>query len=158
MFLDVRKLHAALFSEHTFLEIPSIYRLSDTKILNMSKTILIILFLSIIQFGLIAQNSVEGIYWTPDKKGQIELYEQNGKVYGRSVCCNEDKKDANNPDPELRDRSMVGIEVMSGFKKRGKKTYVGGKIYNPKDGRIYKAKELTGTNATNYPKKGSHPI
>ncbi|MEM8523670.1 MAG: DUF2147 domain-containing protein [Bacteroidota bacterium] len=91
------------------------------------------------QLGL-AQNSVEGIYWTPGKKGKIELYEQNGKICAKSVCCNNDKKDVNNPDPELRDRSTVGIEVMSGFQKRGKKTYTNGRIYNPKDGRTYRAK------------------
>lgn len=106
----------------------------------MNKTILLIVLLFVIHLGLTAQSSVEGIYWTPDQKGQIELYERNGVVYGRSVCCNEDKKDVNNPDPTLRDRSMVGIEVMSGFKKRGKKTYVNGRIYNPKDGKTYRAK------------------
>ncbi|MEM1328012.1 MAG: DUF2147 domain-containing protein [Bacteroidota bacterium] len=87
-----------------------------------------------------AQSVAEGIYWTPDKKGQIEIYEQNGKLHARSVCCNEDKLDKNNPNPALRDRSTIGIDVMNNFKRRRNNFYTGGRIYNPENGKTYRAR------------------
>ena len=44
--------------------------------------------------------------------------------------------DRNNPDPMLRDRSLVGIPMLWGFKMKGS-SWANGKIYNPKDGKTY---------------------
>lgn len=86
-----------------------------------------------------AQN-VEGVYWTPDKKGKIEIYEQNGELLARSVCCDTSKKDNRNPNPELRDRSRIGINVMNGFKMKKRDYYTNGRIYNPNNGKTYRAR------------------
>ena len=47
--------------------------------------------------------------------------------------------DRNNPDESLRERPLVGVTMLSGFKAKGDK-WKGGKIYNPKDGKTYKSK------------------
>ena len=48
--------------------------------------------------------------------------------------------DSNNKDKSLRDRSVVGINLIKGFKfEKGLKEYKGGKIYDPGRGRIFKS-------------------
>ena len=46
-------------------------------------------------------------------------------------------RDANNPDPTLRARPMVGVSILSGFADAGDDWR--GRIYNPEDGRSYKS-------------------
>ena len=48
-----------------------------------------------------------------------------------------DLLDSNNVDESLRGRTVVGIEVVSGFKEVRTGRWTGGKIYNPEDGRTY---------------------
>ena len=47
--------------------------------------------------------------------------------------------DRNNPDESLRERPLVGVKMLWGFKAKGEK-WKSGKIYNPKDGKTYKSK------------------
>lgn len=47
------------------------------------------------------------------------------------------KVDRNNPDKSKQDRPIVGISVLSGMKPNGDQWL--GQIYNPEDGRTYKA-------------------
>ncbi|PZQ17765.1 MAG: DUF2147 domain-containing protein [Ancylobacter novellus] len=47
------------------------------------------------------------------------------------------KVDRNNPDPSKKSRPIVGISVLSGMKPDGARWL--GQIYNPEDGRSYKA-------------------
>ena len=47
--------------------------------------------------------------------------------------------DTKNPDESLKGRPLVGSKIIWGFKPKGNR-WTGGKIYNPKDGNIYKSK------------------
>ena len=48
--------------------------------------------------------------------------------------------DSNNKDKSLRDRSIVGINLIKGFKfQKGLNEYKGGKIYDPGRGRTFKS-------------------
>jgi uncharacterized protein (DUF2147 family) len=47
--------------------------------------------------------------------------------------------DARNPDKALRSRSMVGVQILSGLRARAK-SWSGGQIYNPADGKTYSAR------------------
>jgi len=48
--------------------------------------------------------------------------------------------DSNNKDKSLRDRSIVGINLIKGFKfQKGLNEYKGGKIYDPRSGNTYKS-------------------
>ena len=44
--------------------------------------------------------------------------------------------DDNNPDPQLRKRQLMGLNMLSGLKKDGGE-YTGGKIYDPGNGKTY---------------------
>lgn len=46
--------------------------------------------------------------------------------------------DINNPDPRLRGRSLVGVQILSGLKRQST-GWRGGTVYDPKSGRSYKA-------------------
>jgi uncharacterized protein (DUF2147 family) len=45
--------------------------------------------------------------------------------------------DARNPDRALRGRSLIGIEIISGFRQSAPGEWTGGALYNPDDGRTY---------------------
>jgi uncharacterized protein (DUF2147 family) len=45
--------------------------------------------------------------------------------------------DRQNPDPTLRSRPLVGIEIVSGLRETSPGTWTGGRLYNPDDGRTY---------------------
>jgi Delta7-sterol 5-desaturase len=47
--------------------------------------------------------------------------------------------DRNNPSPELRSRSLVGVSPLKNFRMRDAKHWAEGSIYDPESGRTYKA-------------------
>lgn len=50
------------------------------------------------------------------------------------------KIDWNNPDPALKNRPMVGLQIMEGFTFAGDGRWEDGIIYNPDNGKIYRGK------------------
>ena len=52
----------------------------------------------------------------------------------------EAKEDRNNPDPELRNRPIIGLRIVDGFSYDGKGEWRGGTIYDPDNGKTYKCK------------------
>lgn len=55
------------------------------------------------------------------------------------------KTDRENPDPQLRKRSILGLRIMEGFQYEGGNRWAGGTIYDPENGRTYRCKlQLTG--------------
>lgn len=55
--------------------------------------------------------------------------------------------DRNNPDRKLRSRSLVGTQVLTGFVSDGP-GWTGGRAYDPKSGRTYKAKLAPGADGS----------
>jgi uncharacterized protein (DUF2147 family) len=45
--------------------------------------------------------------------------------------------DVHNPDPRLRRRPLVGVQILSGFRQQGS-GWTGGRVYDPKSGKAYK--------------------
>jgi uncharacterized protein (DUF2147 family) len=45
--------------------------------------------------------------------------------------------DRSNPDPALRSRPLVGIEIVRGLRETSPGVWAGGRLYNPDDGRTY---------------------
>jgi len=88
-----------------------------------------------------------------DKGGRarVEVSEEEGKFVGRIVWLEEPKfpsgphqgeakTDLENPDPALRDRPVMGLVLLAGFTYDGDGTWSGGTIYDPANGKTYKAK------------------
>ncbi|MEO1051270.1 MAG: DUF2147 domain-containing protein [Bacteroidota bacterium] len=115
------------------------------------KTLSILFFLSLMTSSLIAQETVFGKWKTIDDetneaKSIVEIYQRNGKVYGKIVKlfrnANEDPDPVcdkcPNDDPR-KGKKIIGMEIMKDMKKDGS-SYSGGKILKPDEGDIYKCK------------------
>jgi uncharacterized protein (DUF2147 family) len=84
---------------------------------------------------------VTGLWRTAEDNGQVQIYDCGASLCGRLVTSNEltahpDTKDVNNRNEALRGRLVKGINIMSGFS-GGPRSWSGGTLYRPQDGRSY---------------------
>lgn len=111
------------------------------------KKLLILFFLGIYAFAGFAQNAdkIVGVWWNDEKTTKIEVEKKDGKYVGTIVYMIPEKyedgeppKDKENPDESLRSRSIVGLQILSGFEfSAKKKEWKDGSIYDPKSGKTY---------------------
>jgi uncharacterized protein (DUF2147 family) len=97
-----------------------------------------------------AQNKstdIVGNYMVPSKDGAIQIYESNGKYFGK-IILNKDasKLDINNPDKEKQKRKVLGLTILNDFTFNGEDTWENGTIYDPKNGKTYSCKITRNTN------------
>lgn len=102
----------------------------------------------ILEAGCIAQNAADAIlgeWYSPDKDGKFLFYKYNGKYYGK-VTWIKDPNDANgkpitdkaNPDPALRNRPLMGMDVFTHFIYDPEENkWVDGKVYDSRHGDLY---------------------
>ena len=84
--------------------------------------------------------------WDADES-QIEIYHCGELLCGRVAALEEPldkdgnpKLDVNNPDPALRTRPILGMDLIADFSRKSDRQWVNGKIYDPRDGKTYKCK------------------
>ena len=94
-----------------------------------------------------ASPSIEGVWLSADGTGwiKIEMGEHGpvGSIAGSPDDPEQRKqsdKDELNPDPELRERPLLGLTIMEGFTPAGEGKWKNGKIYDPNSGKTYKCK------------------
>ncbi len=75
---------------------------------------------------LLPPSEMVGIWLTHKQDAKIEVYESNGKYYGKAIWA----KNYELPDYE--------VFILDGFKPKGK-SLRGGKIFNPDSGKKYKS-------------------
>jgi len=87
-----------------------------------------------------------GVWFTADKSAKVGVEMCGATVCGRVRWLKAplDKAgkpvvDANNPEPGLRSRPVIGLVLIRDFKAAGPGKWTGGKIYDPKTGRTYDA-------------------
>ena len=91
------------------------------------------------------KNSVLGKWKSIDDEtgkemGIIQIYEENGKIYGKVIEITNAKdrdKLCNNCSGEDKNQPVLGLIVIRGLTKDGHE-YSGGKILDPKHGKYYK--------------------
>ena len=83
-----------------------------------------------------------GLWATADGESRIKIAACGaGKLCGTLVGLSEPndangpKRDSSNADPALRQRPMIGIQLLLGLERKG--DIWKGKMYNPEDGKIY---------------------
>lgn len=86
-----------------------------------------------------AQDQLLGIWWTPKKDGKIEMYRVGQTYFGKLIWGKSSKKDLQNPNPALRNRELLGTNILSGFIYDDGE-WTGGKIYDPESGKTYSCK------------------
>ena len=88
------------------------------------KKLIILLFLGLYAMAGVAQEAdkIVGVWWNDEKTTKIEVEKKDGKYIGTIVYMIPEKyengqppKDDENPDPKLRSRSKVGLQILKGF-------------------------------------------
>jgi len=90
-------------------------------------------------------DDVLGVWLNQDKDAHVEMVKRNGKIYGKIIWIKEPidsetgkpKVDKHNPDPALKARPTLGLEILTGFTFDGDDEWSGGEIYDPKSGKTY---------------------
>ena len=106
---------------------------------------LIFIFAFFLLFAAYHPDDIVGVWKDGQGKGQIQIYKQNSKYYGKIIWLKnpkdvngQPKVDRKNPDPDLRSKPIIGMVMLKDFKYDDEE-WSGGHIYNPSDGKEYKA-------------------
>lgn len=114
-----------------------------------AKKITGLLLLLILAVAGVAQtkDAILGKWVNESGEGQILIYKNGDKYFGKLAWLNEPnnknglpKQDANNPKPELRNRPILGIEILQNFTYKGDRVWEDGTVYDPKNGKTYSCK------------------
>ena len=110
--------------------------------------LLVFAFLSIASQGYAqtGPDKILGFYWSPKKDAKIEVYKKGDRYFGKSVWVATSKKDVENPDRHLRQRDLLGVNLLTNFS-YDDGDYSGGEVYDPANGKTYSCKiSFTGQN------------
>lgn len=111
--------------------------------------ILIICFLAMSSMFALGQeqDAVLGKWQDSSGEARIEINKKGNKYYGKIYWLREPniqvgvpKLDVNNPDAAKRSRPIMGLEILSNFSYKGKKTWADGVVYDPNFGKTYNCK------------------
>ncbi len=115
--------------------------------LIIMKKLIILFFLGIYSLAGIAQEAdkIVGIWWNDEKTTKIKVEKKDGKYIGTIVYMIPEKYvngkppvDDKNPDVKLQSRSLIGLQILSGFTyEKDDKEWADGRIYDPKSGKTY---------------------
>ncbi|MCX6232577.1 MAG: DUF2147 domain-containing protein [Bacteroidetes bacterium] len=111
-----------------------------------------LLFISIsllFSVNVMAQNhksdDIIGKWLTENNESKVEIYKIGEKYYGKIVWLKDPndketgkpKKDKNNTDIKLKERPVLGLSFVNGFKFNGDNKWEDGTVYDPKSGKTY---------------------
>jgi uncharacterized protein (DUF2147 family) len=87
--------------------------------------------------------AIDGIWLSGDGDGWIEISTAGNTLSGviagsPNASPERPDNDEKNPDPALRDRLLVGLELFAGFEYDGDGRWSGGTIYDPNSGKTYR--------------------
>ena len=109
----------------------------------MKKIVLTVIGVMLAASAAFAQDVI-GKWKLDDGTAIVEVYKNGDSYNGKIVWLEEPTdadgtpaKDINNPDPALRKRELIGLNMLSGLKKTGSNEYTGGNIYDPGNGKTY---------------------
>jgi len=116
----------------------------------MLRSLLCIGLLATASFVMAAGNTsaddITGV-WQTKSGGYVEIY-KDGSVYDGKVVGSSDgvaRFDKNNPDQAKKGRRLLGVDILQGLTHEGDGSYDDGSIYDPDNGKTYKANaQLTG--------------
>ena len=111
------------------------------------KKLIILFLLGMYVVAGVAQEAdkIVGVWWNDEKTSKIQVEKVDGKYIGTIIYMIPEKyengeppKDDENPDETLRDRSVLGLQILDGFEYNAKKKeWAEGTIYDPKSGNTY---------------------
>jgi uncharacterized protein (DUF2147 family) len=95
-----------------------------------------------------AAGTVQGVWLTQTGSGKVRIAPCGSKLCGTIVwvknpmdkTTGKPQLDVKNPDPALRDRPIVGLQMIRDFKSVPGGRWAGGSIYDPDSGKTYASK------------------
>lgn len=107
------------------------------------KKIIIMAAALVLSAAAASAQDVLGKWKLEDGTAIVEVYKSGDAFNGKIVWLKEPTEadgtpaiDNNNPDPALRKRQLIGLNMLHGLKPAGDE-YSGGKIYDPGNGKTY---------------------
>jgi uncharacterized protein (DUF2147 family) len=98
-------------------------------------------------------NDILGIWKTDMDEAKVEIFMCEEKICGKIILLKNplytDSRegevgipviDNKNPDPALRTRPVIGLQILEGFILKGENNWGEGTFYDPKSGKTYKGK------------------
>ncbi|MDQ2068412.1 DUF2147 domain-containing protein [Natronospira bacteriovora] len=113
---------------------------------------LLALLMSLLLSGAAIADPVEGRWWTEDGEAIVEIRLLDEGLAGRIIWLLEPRHpesheragqpllDVENPEPEIRERPVLGLRILEGFERRREGDWRGGEVYDPENGRTYRAR------------------
>jgi uncharacterized protein (DUF2147 family) len=113
--------------------------------------VLTVYFILLMAMGAWAQDTpgdaVLGQWLTEGDKALVEIFRCENRYCGKIVWLKEPKNpdgsdvlDAENPDPSKRNRTVIGLNLVWGFRYDEGQGWVDGSIYDPDNGKTYSCK------------------
>ena len=107
--------------------------------------ITLLVFLTLTGFTTFNPDAILGVWKDRMGKGHIQIFKHDGKYYGKIIwlknALNENgqpKSDRKNPDPSQRNKPLIGLVMLRDFVYDDGE-WSDGHIYNPSDGKEYRA-------------------
>ena len=111
----------------------------------MTKSVLVAATVSLLHCAAARADTPIGLWEAGES--HIEIYECGELLCGRIAALDEPldaegkpKIDDKNPDPALKGRPILGMDLIAGFSRKSDERWVGGTIYDPRDGETYKCR------------------
>lgn len=98
------------------------------------------------QTGTTGADAILGEWLTAEGKAKVQVFKGGETYAGKIIWLKEPEKngkavvDDKNPDERLRDRPVLGMEIVYGFTYDEDNVWTDGKVYDPESGNEYKAK------------------
>ena len=99
------------------------------------------------------RGDILGVWKTELDESKVEVYRCGEKICGKIIWLKNpvytDSSDGQvgtpiidrkNPEPALRKRPLIGLQIMHGFTEQGDNTWGNGSCYDPKNGKSYRGK------------------
>ena len=96
--------------------------------------------------GVVHAEDITGRWLTASKDAYVEIRAEGNTYTGRIVGVpegadkNRPSTDVNNSDESLRDRKLIGLDILTNLKKAKSNLWKGGTIYDPTKGESYNCK------------------
>ncbi|POY35400.1 DUF2147 domain-containing protein [Solitalea longa] len=105
-------------------------------------------FFAMASFAQSGADAIVGIWLNQEKDAKIQIFKKGNEFYGKLVWLKnpketngQDKKDTKNPEEAQRNRLLMGLEILKGFKyDTDDVKWADGSIYDPKSGKTYSCK------------------
>ena len=122
--------------------------------IHAAMVIALMLLVTAVPVSAAGPDDILGAWNNQEKDARIEITKCGEKYCGKIVWIKipdypegstegvpgTPKLDNNNPDPTLRSKPRLGLEIVYGFVFAGENRWTDGKVYDPKNGKTYSGK------------------